>query len=201
MEELQLEQILPTQITVNNRGAQRMTNTQQPTKCTRHVNMKEFVILQWTGKEKWITYENVPSALNPSESLSKPTGCTKFYEHRDILMGRRRPQYLAPISKHSRSSLTPLTETFVNFCFILTLWFMQVWESERDSRTKQLMTHSYNKQTNKQTYKHSTNTVLLESHKYSHLRLSAYAQLNRAFDFYKTSLMPQGTRVFIHKNQ
>jgi hypothetical protein len=52
------------------------------------------------------------------------------------------------LSKHSRSSLTPLTETFLNFCFILALWFMQVWEeSERASRTKQLMTHSYNKHT------------------------------------------------------
>jgi hypothetical protein len=96
MEELQLEQILPTQIAVDNRGAQRMTNAQQPTKRTRHVDMKEFVILQWTEEER-ITYENVPSALNPSDSLSKPTGRTKFYEHRDILMGRRRPQYVAPL--------------------------------------------------------------------------------------------------------
>jgi hypothetical protein len=96
MEELQLEQILPTQIAVDNRGAQRMTNAQQPTKHTRHVDMKEFVILQCT-EEEWITYENVPSALNPNDSLSKPTGRTKFYEHRDILMGRRRPQYVAPL--------------------------------------------------------------------------------------------------------
>jgi hypothetical protein len=96
MEELQLEQILPTQIAVDNRGAQQMTNAQQPTKRTQHVDMKEFVILQWTEEER-ITYENIPSALNPSDSLSKPTGRTKFYEHRDILMGRRRPQYVAPL--------------------------------------------------------------------------------------------------------
>jgi hypothetical protein len=96
LEELQLEQILPTQIAVNNQGAQRMTNAQQPTRSTGHVDMKEFVILQWT-EEEGITYENIPSALNPSNSLSKPTGGTKCYEHRDILMGRRCSQYVAPL--------------------------------------------------------------------------------------------------------
>jgi hypothetical protein len=45
-----------------------MTNAQQPTKHTRHVDMEEFVILRWTEEER-ITYENVPSALNPSDSL------------------------------------------------------------------------------------------------------------------------------------
>jgi hypothetical protein len=51
MEELQLEQILPTQIAVNNCSAQQMTNAQQPTRHTRHVDMKEFVILQWTEED------------------------------------------------------------------------------------------------------------------------------------------------------
>ena len=96
LEEIQIEQILPTQIAVDNRGARQMTNAQQPTKRTRHVDMKEFVILQWTEEEQ-ITFEDVPSALNPSDSLSKPTGRVKFYEHRDILMGRRRPQYVSPL--------------------------------------------------------------------------------------------------------
>jgi hypothetical protein len=96
LEELQIEQIQPTQITVDNRGARQMTNAQQPTKRTRHVDMKGFVILQWTEGEQ-ITFKDVPSALNPSDSLSKPTGRVNNYEHRDILMGRRRPQYVSPL--------------------------------------------------------------------------------------------------------
>jgi hypothetical protein len=96
LEEIQIEQRLPAQIAVDNRGARQMTTAQQPTKRTRHVVMKEFVILQWTEEEQ-ITFEDVPSALNPSDSLSKPTGRVKFYEHRDILMGRRRPQYVSPL--------------------------------------------------------------------------------------------------------
>jgi hypothetical protein len=58
--------------------------------------MKEFVILQWTEEEQ-ITFEDFPSACNPSNLLSMPTGYVKFYEHRDILMGRRRPRYLSPL--------------------------------------------------------------------------------------------------------
>jgi hypothetical protein len=96
LEELQLEQVLPTQIAVDNRGARQLSNAQQPTKRTRHVDMKEFVILQWTEEEQ-ITFEDVPSARNPSDSLSKPAGHVKFYEHRDILMGQRRPQYVSPL--------------------------------------------------------------------------------------------------------
>jgi hypothetical protein len=38
------------------------------------------------------------------------------------------------LSKHSRSSLTPLTEIFVSVSS-LKLRSLQVWESERDSRT------------------------------------------------------------------
>jgi hypothetical protein len=96
LEELQLEHVLPTQIAVDNRGAQQLSNAQQPTKRTHHVDMKEFVILQWTEEEE-ITFEDVPSARNPSDSLSKPTSRVKLYEHRDILMGRRRPQYVSPL--------------------------------------------------------------------------------------------------------
>jgi hypothetical protein len=114
MEERQLEQILTTQIAVNNRGAQRVTNAQQPTRGTQHVDMNEFIILQWTEEER-ITYENVPSALNPSNSHSKPTGSTKFYEHRYILMGRQRPQYVAPL----KAFKIMIDSTYRNLCALL----------------------------------------------------------------------------------
>jgi hypothetical protein len=52
LEEIQIKQTLPTQIAIGNRRAQQMTNAKQPTKRTRHVNMKEFVILQWTEEEQ-----------------------------------------------------------------------------------------------------------------------------------------------------
>jgi hypothetical protein len=55
--------------------------------------MHDFCILQWMEEEQ-ILYSDIPSALNVSDSLSKPTGCVKFYEQMDILMGRRCPSYV-----------------------------------------------------------------------------------------------------------
>ena len=48
LEEISLEQLKPTEIEVDNRGARQLTNAQQPTRRTRHIDMKDFVILQWT---------------------------------------------------------------------------------------------------------------------------------------------------------
>jgi hypothetical protein len=93
LEELGLEQLHPTDIQVDNRGARQLTNAQQPTRRTRHIDMKDFCILQWTEEEQ-INYKDVATALNVSDSLSKPTGRIKFHEHMDIMMGRRKPIYV-----------------------------------------------------------------------------------------------------------
>ena len=41
----------------------------------------------------WINFVETKSDSNYSDSLSKPTGRIKFYEHSDIFMGRKRPLY------------------------------------------------------------------------------------------------------------
>ncbi len=69
-----------------------MASTQQPTRCTLQINMKQFVILQWS-KEDLISFTDCPSALLVADSMTKQTGRTKFYEHMDIIMGRRRPKF------------------------------------------------------------------------------------------------------------
>jgi hypothetical protein len=53
--------------------------------------MKQFVILQWS-EEDLISFTDCPSALLVADSLTKQTGRTKFYEHMDIIMGRRKPK-------------------------------------------------------------------------------------------------------------
>ena len=93
LEELELEQLHPTDIKVDNRGARQLTNAQQPTRRTRHIDMRDFCILQWT-EEELIIYSDIPTTYNVSDSISKPTGRTKFYEHMDVMMGRRKPSYV-----------------------------------------------------------------------------------------------------------
>ncbi len=97
LEEIGIDQILPTEILADNRGARQLSNARQPTRRTRHVDMKHFVILQWTEEER-ITYSDVSTNDNFSDSLTKPTGRVKFYKHNDIMMGRRRPIYVKALN-------------------------------------------------------------------------------------------------------
>jgi hypothetical protein len=95
LHELNVEQLLPTVIYEDNNGARLMTNAQQPTRRTRHVELKQFAVLQWVEDEQMI-FGDIDTAHNISDSLTKQTGRTKFYQHHDILMGRLRPAYAKP---------------------------------------------------------------------------------------------------------
>ena len=92
LEKLGIIQIDPTPICADNRGACLMAKAQKPTRRTCHVELKHFVILQWTDDE-YIDFLETPTKNMTSDSLSKSTDRTKFYEHMDVLMGRRKPQY------------------------------------------------------------------------------------------------------------
>jgi hypothetical protein len=115
LEELGLDQILPTEILADNRGARQLSNAHQPTRRTRHVDMKQFVILQWTEEER-IHYSEVSSNNNFSDSLTKPTGRVKFYEHNDIMMGRRRPIYVKALNAFT--TLLSSTSSYLKPIFI-----------------------------------------------------------------------------------
>jgi len=117
--------------------------------------MKDFCILQWTEEEQ-INYKDVASALNVSDSLSKPTGRIKFHEHMDIMMGRRKPIYVQ--TTHTAQPSPSLRDTYPEIfstCSNLNLFtlddiiesldpkydyretldtisILQVWEGERD---------------------------------------------------------------------
>ena len=92
LQELGVEQLLPTVIYEDNNGARLMTNAQQPTRRTRHVELKQFAVLQWVEDEQ-ILFGDIGTAHNISDSLTKQTGRTKFHQHHDILMGRLRPEH------------------------------------------------------------------------------------------------------------
>ena len=70
-----------------------MTKAGQPTKRTRHVEMKHFFILQWT-EDEYIDFIQASSETNFSDSLSKNNGRIKFYEHCHIFTGGRKPSYI-----------------------------------------------------------------------------------------------------------
>ena len=78
LEEIGIIMDAPTPILADNQGAVRLANAQQPTtRTTRHVEMKHFIILQWTD-DKFIDFVDTSTDENYSDSLSKPTERTKF---------------------------------------------------------------------------------------------------------------------------
>jgi hypothetical protein len=83
-------QNFPTETQADDWGGMQMATAQQPTRRTRHVDMKQF-ILQWS-EEDLISFTDCPSSLLMADSMTKQTGRTKFYEHMDVIMGRRRPK-------------------------------------------------------------------------------------------------------------
>ena len=58
-------------------------------------NILSILILE----EDKVKYDSVKSELNITDSLSKPTSTTKFYEHNDLLMGRLKPMYTPTVHK------------------------------------------------------------------------------------------------------
>jgi hypothetical protein len=103
LEDMGFIQEHPTEIQADNRGAMQMATAQQPTRRTRHIDIKQFVILQWT-EEDLLSYTDCPSALLMADSMTKQTGRTKFYQHMDVIMGRRKPKFAPMINSVSFSA-------------------------------------------------------------------------------------------------
>ena len=93
LEEMGYQQQEPTIIQADNKGARQLSNAQQPTRRTRHVEIKELIILHWVETDQ-IKFEQVPTEFNPSDALTKATGRIKFHAHFDILLGKHPPQYI-----------------------------------------------------------------------------------------------------------
>ena len=79
----------PTTLLIDNTGA---VDAQAPTRRTRHVDIRYFAILQWSETGQ-IKAKAIPTA-HISDSMTKPTGHIKFYQHADLFMGRVPPSYV-----------------------------------------------------------------------------------------------------------
>jgi hypothetical protein len=113
LHELGVDQLLPTIIYEDNNGARLMTNTQQPTHRTRHVELKQFAVLhQWVEDEQ-IIFGDIVTAHNISDSLTKQTGRTKFHQRHAILMGRMRPSYSV---KHPGQDYPIISKCSISAC-------------------------------------------------------------------------------------
>ena len=112
--ELGFEQTDPTVIHEDNRGCLFLANAQKPTKRTRHVAIKQFMIQDWVETDQ-ILMSAIETQCNISDAFTKSLGRIKFYEQFDVLMGRRLPPYvpswIRPTHPPQKSLGTHLMET------------------------------------------------------------------------------------------
>ena len=70
-----------------------MASAERPTKSTRHMDTKIFVLQDWV-QNNHMNMAAIKTDLNISDHFTKALGRVKFYEQTDILMGRHIPQYV-----------------------------------------------------------------------------------------------------------
>jgi hypothetical protein len=76
----------------DNQGALLMANAQQPTKQTRHMDIKNFVLQDWVLLDL-IRLDRITAADNYADVMTKATGRTLFYRHMNHILGKIPPKY------------------------------------------------------------------------------------------------------------
>jgi hypothetical protein len=90
--ELGIPQTQATVLYEDNVGAQLMANAGQPTKRTRHMDIKFFALQDWVEHDL-LVLERIDTSVNCSDALTKPNNRILFNRHLDRLMGRVAPSY------------------------------------------------------------------------------------------------------------
>ena len=80
----------------DNQGSLLMAQAQQPTKRTRHIDIKHFVLQDWCEQDL-ILIKRINTTDNSSDILTKATARTTFYRHTEYIQGKVIPEYV----KHS----------------------------------------------------------------------------------------------------
>jgi hypothetical protein len=67
-----------------------MVNTQQPTRRTRHIDIKHFTLLDWVERDL-LVLDAIPTHNNTVDAMTKTLSRQQFYRHFDTCMGVRIP--------------------------------------------------------------------------------------------------------------
>jgi dUTP pyrophosphatase len=105
LEELNVSQQHATTLFIDNNGALMMGNAQQPTRRTRHMDIKKFVLIDWIEQDL-LTMKYISTNDNYSDSLTKALAKQLHYRHFDYIMGRIKPKYTP--SNHKIVRYNPL---------------------------------------------------------------------------------------------
>ena len=93
LDDLGIPQYDATIIYEDNRGALFMANAQQASSRTRHIDIREFALVQWVEQDL-LLLAAIQTNDNCSDALTKALAKQLFYRHNDTIMGRRVPEHL-----------------------------------------------------------------------------------------------------------
>ena len=83
---------MATPLYIDNNGALMMGNAQQPTRRTKHMDIRKLVLQDWVQRDL-IILKRVGTADNYADALTKPMGRQLHYRHNDYILGKCIPQY------------------------------------------------------------------------------------------------------------
>jgi deoxyuridine 5'-triphosphate nucleotidohydrolase len=104
LQQVGIEQTDATILFEDNNGAMMTANTQQPTRRTRHMELKYFALLDWVERDL-LVLEAIKTHDNAADAMTKTLTTQLFYRHYDTYMGLRIPDYakqhIGPLHSHS----------------------------------------------------------------------------------------------------
>jgi dUTPase len=92
LDEIGLQQEQATIVYEDNQGALLMAQAKQPTKRTKHIEVKHFVLQQWVEQDL-IDFKRISTHDNSADAMTKATPRTLFYRHMNHIMGKLIPSY------------------------------------------------------------------------------------------------------------
>ena len=98
MQQIGLQQHHATILFEDNQGALLMASAGQPTKRTKHVDIKHFAIQDWVERDL-LTMKRINTADNSADAMTKSTARTLFYRHNNHIMGKIIPSYVKFVSQ------------------------------------------------------------------------------------------------------
>jgi hypothetical protein len=108
LEQIGLEQEKATIIYEDNQGALLMAKAGQPTKRTKHIDIKHFAIQQWVEKDL-LDFRRISTHDNSADAMTKATPKTLFYRHMNHIMGKLIPSYATHMAEKQKEQNTTTT--------------------------------------------------------------------------------------------
>ena len=123
LNDLYIHQDIATPLFEDNNAAIAIANASRPTRCTRHMDIKHFSLMDWVS-----TYQlflmSISTHDNPADGFTRSLGLHLFRRHSDTLLGKRKPIYCNFWYFKKQVELISLFLFYVLHLYMFRLWYI-----------------------------------------------------------------------------